>query len=136
MAPFKRLHLPECILTEIARQPSQQPFTAACLRPDSLVLRVPAAWRPPGMCEGSAAAVGEALSTARTGAVSLAQCGARGEARRSHPHSPSQLTESRIFGERATVSTDRQAAASHPYVPMFVACIACCVVGGASRHAG
>ena len=72
------------------------------------------------MCEGSAAAVGEALSIARTGAVSLAQCGARGEARRSHPHSPSQLTESRIFGERATVSTDRQAAASHPYVPMFV----------------
>ena len=58
--------------------------------------------------EGSAAAIGEALATARTGAVSLAQCGARGEARRSHPDSPSQLTEPRIFGERATVSTDRQ----------------------------
>ena len=84
--------------------------------------RVPAAWRPPGMCEGSAAAVGEALSTARTGAVSLAQCGARGEARRSHPHSPSQLTESRIFGERATVKT--AATASHPYISMFVACLA------------
>ena len=59
------------------------------------------------MCEGSAAAVGEALSSACTGAVSLAQCGARGEARRSHPDSQSQLTESRIFGERATVNTDQ-----------------------------
>ena len=52
MAPFlKKTTAARCILTEIARQPCQQPAVRTSLRrplrPGGLVLRVPVAWRPP-----------------------------------------------------------------------------------------